>query len=90
MRNQDLPPFLTESFLVCRQAGLPVLSSLLDCVAASLVAHAVVKKGSLEMLQWDVSAGGAGTAISCPALESPLLPKSHILRGTQCTVLFIV
>lgn len=39
MRNQDLPPFLTESFLVCRQAGLAVLSSSLDCIAASIVAH---------------------------------------------------
>lgn len=27
MRIQDLPPLFTESFLVCRQAELPVLTS---------------------------------------------------------------
>lgn len=75
--------------------GLPGLSGCLSCllhmtIAASLAVCAVVRKGCLEMLGQDVSPGRAGTAIGSPALESPLLPKSHILRVTQCIVLFIV
>lgn len=67
------------------------LSCLLHMtIAASLAVCAVVRKGCLEMLGQDVSPGRAGTAIGSPALESPLLPKSHILRVTQCIVLFIV